>query len=145
MGVSTLIGCWLLEDCTLIFSDGRPSKTPFQKGMICYTHSGYMQATLSVFPRSNPSISGLERGHKLTEQEKAQAFDEYMSYGGRYSYNSTEVFHNIDFALNPSIIGTQLKRNYICTEEQLVLSYTHIVRPSLSIQYNLKWKKQQKI
>ena len=132
-------GCWILKECLLTFSDGRPSKHPFQKGMICYSPDGYMQATLSVHPRENSSRSGLELGHRLGTQEKVHAFDSYLSYGGRYTYNEQEVCHFVEFSLNPSVIGTTLKRNYHFEKEELVLSYTHRVRATLSIFYSLRW------
>ena len=134
-----LHGYWILKECLLTFSDGRPSKQPFQKGMICYSQNGYMQATLSVHPREHSSHSGLERGHRLGTEEKAHAFDSYLSYGGRYTYDKQEVHHFVEFALNPSVIGATLKRKYRFDKDELVLSYTHYVRSTLSILYSLRW------
>ena len=101
-----------------------------------------MQACLSVHPRLEASISGLEQGHKLSIEEKARPLDQYLSYAGRYTYNDQVVTHFVEMALNPSIIGTTLKRKYLQKNNDLWLSYTHKVRDTLSIQYHLKWKKQ---
>ena len=137
-------GFWLLQECTLAFSDGRPPKHPFQKGMICYSPHGYMQASLSVHPREDSSRTGLEIGHRLSSQEKEKAFDAYLSYGGRYTSDDREVTHFVDFSLNPSVIGTTLKRNYTLQENRLLLFYTHHVRSDLSISYSLHWIRAHK-
>ena len=136
-----LVGCWLLERCTLRFSDGRPSKSPFQKGMICYMDSGYMQACLSRDPRDTGSIVGLERGHRLSAAEKALAFDSYLSYAGRYTYDDTQVTHLVEMSLNPSVIDHKLVRSYVLQENKLLLFYTHQLRQSLSLDYELVWKR----
>ena len=136
-----IIGCWLLEGCSLHFSDGRPSQKPFQRGMICYMESGYMQACLSKHPRHTGSIIGLEQGHRLSSAEKARAFDEYLSYAGRYTYTDTQVTHLVEQALNPSVLGHTLIRNYILNKDRLILSYTHPIRDTLSLDYVLIWKR----
>ena len=66
-----MYGCWLLEKCRITFSDNRPPKEPFQSGMISYHSSGHMQACLSVSPRPSTSMNDLERGHKISVEEKS--------------------------------------------------------------------------
>ena len=100
-----------------------------------------MQACLSKHPRHMGSVIGLEQGHRLSSAEKALAFDEYLSYAGRYTYTDTQVTHLVEQALNPSVLGHRLVRNYILNQDQLILSYTHPVRKNLSLDYVLTWKR----
>ena len=74
MSTPSIYGCWLLKTCRISFSDGRPSKEPFNRGMISYHTSGHMQACLSVHPRPKTSMKDLEQGHKLSYEEKVIVF-----------------------------------------------------------------------
>ena len=132
-------GCWILETCTISFSDNRPERHPFQKGMISYHPNGYMQACLSVHPPIKLSTNDLEKGFALSIDEKARCFDQFLSYAGTYTVDQQCVFHHVQQSLNPSIVGQTLKREYRLQQHRLSLSYTYVVRPSLSCQYSLHW------
>ena len=132
-------GNWLLNSCEISFSDGRPSRYPFQKGMISYHPNGYMQACLSVHPRSQLSARDLEHGYALSNAEKALCFDQFLSYMGTYTCTEKQVHHHVQISLNPAVIGTTLTRAYRFEDEELILSYTYSVRSSLSCVYTLCW------
>ena len=102
-----------------------------------------MQACLSRDPRNMGSVVGLERGHRLDGSEKAIAFDEYLSYAGRYTHDANQVTHWVEMSLNPSVIGHALVRNYELNHHQLRLFYTHRSRDSLSLNYELVWKRSE--
>lgn len=137
----SLYGCWLLDTCRVTFSDGRPLKIPFQRGMISYHHSGHMQACLSVHPRPQTSTKDLERGHKLSVEEKSLCFDQFLSYSGTFTMSKNEVHHYVLMSLNPTVIGTTLIRKFHFEKESLILSYEYHVREILSCHYQLRWKR----
>lgn len=134
-----LLGCWQLHQCRLSFSDGRPCRYPFQRGIISYHPNGYMQASLSVHPRPESSEQDLERGHRLTAEEKALCFDQFLSYSGTFTHTETEVHHHVQLSLHPSVIGTTLTRQFRFEEDKLILSYTYAVHAHLTCMYELQW------
>ncbi|MAA79183.1 MAG: hypothetical protein CL916_07970 [Deltaproteobacteria bacterium] len=140
MSNPSIYGCWLLETCRLSFSDNRPSKRPFQHGMISYHDNGHMQACLSVHPRPQTSTKDLERGHKLSKEEKSLCFDQFLSYSGTFTISQDQVHHHVLMSLNPAVIGTTLIRKFHFERELLILSYEYQVRENLSCQYELRWE-----
>ena len=140
MSNPSIYGCWLLETCRLSFSDNRPSKRPFQHGMISYHDNGHMQACLSVHPRLQTSTKDLERGHKLSKEEKSLCFDQFLSYSGTFTISQDQVHHHVLMSLNPAVIGTTLIRKFHFERELLILSYEYQVRENLSCQYELRWE-----
>jgi len=138
---STLFGCWNLHQCTISFSDGRPTRAPFQRGMISYHPNGYMQACLSVHPRPITSQRDLEQGHRYSSDEKALCFDQFLSYSGTFTYTKDEVHHHVELSLNPAVIGSTLTRQFRVEHDMLILSYTYTTRSGLTCIYQLFWKK----
>jgi hypothetical protein len=141
MKPKSIHGCWILKQCQLSFSDVRPSRIPFQKGMISYHPNGNMQACLSAHPRPISRHKDLEQGHLLSDEEKGICFDQFLSYSGTYTYTPTQVHHHVLLSLNPNVIGTTLTREYRFQEEDLILYYTYIARSDLSCTYTLHWKR----
>ena len=136
-----LHGHWRLQRCTLSFSDGRPTRHPFEDGFLCYSPQGTMQACLSTKERSVFSKSSLERGYQASQAEKAQCFDEYLSYAGSYEIVNQQVIHHVDVSLNPSIIGQTLQRSYRFEDDMLVLFYDVSLPNELCCHYSLIWKR----
>lgn len=141
MSSTSIYGCWLLDSCRISFSDNRPIKFPFQRGMISYHSNGHMQACLSVHPRPKPSMNDLERGHKLSAAEKSLCFDQFLSYSGTFTVSDTHVHHHVLMSLNPTVIGTTLTRRFHFEQDSLVLSYDYHVHKDLSCHYELRWKR----
>ena len=140
MSSPSLYGCWLLDTCRISFSDHRPTKEPFQRGMISYHSNGHMQACLSVHPRPKTSTNDLERGYRLSDEEKSLYFDQFLSYSGTFTQSTEHVHHHVLMSLNPAVIGTTLSRRFHFEQDILVLSYTYQVRTDLSCHYVLRWK-----
>ncbi|MEC7986886.1 MAG: lipocalin-like domain-containing protein [Myxococcota bacterium] len=135
----SVLGHWRLDQFTLSFSDRRPSRSPFDDGFLFYGSNGTMQACLSKKIRSAFSQKGLERGHNGHEAEKSQCFDEYLSYAGRYQIQQNQVIHHVELSLNPTIIGTKLKRFYRLEGKQLILFYDDPQPSGLCCHYELIW------
>ena len=138
-----LMGLWSLTEFSISFPDERPTRYPFGRkpsGFLSYHSSGHMQALLSHQDRS-PFPKDLEHAHRVDETTKARAFDESLSYAGRWELDNTVIHHHVLFASNPQIIGHTLSRRiHQLTETHLQLGYAVHGR-SGQINYILKWIK----
>jgi len=145
---SQFIGLWRLQLFQIEFSDHREVLYPFGKsaeGQLIYTESGYMQALLQHENRTPFSLAGFEKAHHIDPLEKATAFNEYLSYGGKYEIFSDRVVHYVQQALNPSIIGTEQVRYYeFPAADQLLLHYHHPHNSNVQRHYQLLWNRMSK-
>ena len=144
MNYDSFVGVWLLERAQIIFSNARTPLEPFgpsPQGMLIYTANGHMQALLSHQQRTPLSNSYLEGAHRSSPTEKAAAFDEYLSYGGRAHIENAQMVHTVEYALHPNIVGQQQHRNVQwLTDDQLLLYYT-IETSSSERTYKLFWRR----
>ncbi|MFM9943471.1 MAG: lipocalin-like domain-containing protein [Hyphomicrobiaceae bacterium] len=112
-----LIGGWQLESWSLVYEDGRPAEYPLGSnalGYILYTPDGHMSATLCRASRQ-PFATG-------NAAEKAQAYDDSFAYAGRYEVKGEAVFHAIEVATNPALIGITSTRNVHLDGRRLILT-----------------------
>ena len=144
MEYEAFVGVWLLQQAQIVFSNARSTVNPFgdgPKGMLIYTKDGYMQALLSHQHRTPLSKAHLEGAHRSPLTEKAAAFDEYLSYGGRAHVEDSQIVHTVEYALHPNIIGKKQRRNVRwLTEDHLLLYYT-IETTESERTYKLFWKR----
>lgn len=97
-----LLGGWHLDSWSLVYDDGRPAEHPLgadAKGIILYTTDGHVSATLMRKDRS-----------------------ENFAYAGRYAVRDGAVFHSIEVATNPSLIGVTSTRHIELAGDRLILS-----------------------
>ncbi|MCX7367050.1 MAG: lipocalin-like domain-containing protein [Alphaproteobacteria bacterium] len=97
-----LLGAWHLESWSFIHDDGRPAEYPLgadARGIILYTADGHVSATLM---RAN--------------------LGESFAYAGRYEVRDDAVFHSIEVATNPSLVGVTSTRYIELMGERLTLS-----------------------
>ena len=97
-----LLGAWHLESWSFIHDDGRPAEYPLgadARGIILYTADGHVSATLM---RAN--------------------LGESFAYAGRYEVRDDAVFHSIEVATNPSLVGVTSARYIELMGERLTLS-----------------------
>ena len=118
MSVSAVdvIGAWRLQKWALIYDDGRPDEYPLgadAEGMIMYTAGGEMSATLMRKKRSPAAPA--------TNAEKAREYDDAFAYAGRYEVRDGAVFHSIELATNPAIIGVTTSREITLNGDRLSL------------------------
>ena len=100
----SLIGTWTLVSWEFRDADGNISY-PFGRdasGYLTYTSDGYMHAT-TVSPNRVPFDSQDVR--KATLEEKATAFDTYVSYCGTYEISADSVIHHVRASLFPNWVG----------------------------------------
>lgn len=145
---SDLVGTWSLVRFILCYSDGRPDVYPFgpdAKGLIIYSAEGWMSAILSSQERGNFSAQRLESAPSAPIEEKASAFDTYMSYAGTYHLEGDEVVHSVHFALAPNTVGTQQRRRIHWDGKELQLSYEWQSRSGVVRRYQLTWVRQSSV
>lgn len=111
-----LIGAWRLESWSLIYSDGRGPEFPLgpdAKGMIMYTAGGQVSATLmrAQRPQNAPT----------TDVEKAASYADSFAYAGSFEVRDGSVFHLIEIATNPALIGLTSTRHITLKGDKLTL------------------------
>ncbi len=82
--------------------------------MIIYTPGGEVSATLMRADRA--------AGTRASEADKATAFGESFAYAGRYEVRDATVFHSIDIATDPALIGVTSMRHIRLDGDRLGLS-----------------------
>jgi hypothetical protein len=98
-----LLGTWRLESWSLVYDDGRPSEYPLgsdARGIILYTADGHVSATI------------------MRTSGSAESF----AYAGRYEVRDGAVFHSIEVATNPALVGVTSTRYIALDGDRLTLS-----------------------
>ena len=98
-----LLGAWRLDSWSFVYDDGRPPENPLgpdAKGIILYTADGHVSATL------------------MRTSGTAESF----AYAGRYDVRDGAVFHSIEVATNPALIGITSTRYIALDGDRLTLS-----------------------
>jgi len=138
-----LIGAWNLERFT-IRVDGRPPLYPFGEdahGMLVYAASGHMSAVLSHGTRAPLGVSRLENARRATSQQRAEAFDSYLSYAGTWRLDGETVAHTVTLSLTPDAVGARNIRHARIEQERLVLTYQITPQSGRTRFYELIWRK----
>jgi hypothetical protein len=98
-----LLGAWRLERWSLEYEDGRPAEFPLgpdARGMLLYTAGGQVSATL--MNTGQPSAS--------------------LAYAGRYDVRNGAVYHSIEIATDPTLVGMTTTRHIAREGDVLTLS-----------------------
>lgn len=112
-----LLGAWRLTGWSLEYADGRAPEYPMgedAEGFLLYTPDGHVSATLmrKARPASAPA----------SPAEAAAAYAESFAYAGRYSLRDGTVYHSIEIATNPALIGITSTRHIHLDGDLLTLS-----------------------
>ena len=118
---SEILGAWAYHAWRITYEDGRITE-PFgadASGLLLYTADGFMSACIMAgdrkpFARPNP--------REATLRERADAFDGYFSYAGRWRLVRGVVEHIVSVAANPAMVGTSQFRHARLSGRRLVLS-----------------------
>ena len=134
-----LIGAWALQSAKTVYADGRVglwnNKPEPYVGLIIYTREGLMSVQIA----SARHATTLD----LKPDEKAEYFDSYYGYFGRYAFDEVEqvVSHYIEQALIPNEIGITYRRK-VALEGDILTLTTLNNRNSPSGSFNrLVWKR----
>ncbi len=101
--VHDLLGAWRLERWSLEYEDGRPAEFPLgpdARGMLLYTPGGQVSATL--MKAGEPAVS--------------------FAYAGRYDVRDGAVYHSIEIATDPTLVGKTTTRHIAREGDVLTLS-----------------------
>ena len=145
MNTPKLVGAWLLSSFEITFSDGRSPVFPFgehPRGHLLYAATGYMSAVLSAAARAPVGASRLETAESADEAARAAAFSSYLSYGGRYRVEGNTIFHDVEVALVPELVGTTLVRTFAITETgspALDITYALTAKSGVTRHYHLRF------
>jgi hypothetical protein len=105
----SLIGVWRLRRYRTQYDD-EPVLYPLgedAQGYIMYTPDGYMSGTMQR-ARVVPFRSADRLG--ASTEEKARAFESYVTYCGRYRVEGDAAYHRIELSLLPNWIGEEQVR-----------------------------------
>ena len=98
-----LVGAWGLASWSLEYEDGRPSEFPLGlavRGMLLYTPDGRVSATLMATGKAAASFA----------------------YAGRYNVRGDAVYHSIEVATDPTLVGVTTIRHIAREGDVLTLS-----------------------
>ena len=135
--VEDLLGAWRLEGWSLVYDDGRPPEYPLgpdARGLIMYTADGHVAATLMKADRSAAAPE--------TDAERAAAYAGSFAYAGRYEVRDGTVFHSIEIATNPALVGIKSTRHIQLDGDRLTLSGPDFV-PGASRTQRIVWQRAQ--
>lgn len=134
-----LVGSWRLVEWRIDYPDGRPPAWPFGAdavGLIVYAADGWMTATMSRRDRSTLSdVSAI----KADQSSKARAFQEYLTYAGRWTVVGNRIAHDVEMSLNPALMGTRQWRDAALDRARLVLGAAEPIGAGLVRQHRIVW------
>ena len=140
MAQRSLIGTWALVSWEFRDADGNSSH-PFGKnasGYLTYTSDGDMSATI-VSP--NRVAFASQDVRKATLDEKATAFDTYISYCGTYEVRGDTVIHHVRASLIPNWVGGDQQRIMEWVDDHLRLSTPPMPVAGKTQTVHLLWKR----
>lgn len=112
-----LLGAWRLENWGFIYEDDRPPEFPLgpdASGLILYTSPNHVSATLMRAGRASIAPN--------SAAAKVEAYDDSFAYAGRFEIRGSTVFHSIEIATNPALIGLTTTRHVDLRGDRLTLS-----------------------
>jgi hypothetical protein len=139
-----LVGAWSLVDFVVRYDDGRPLVRPFGEGALgslIYAATGQMSAVLSRAGREPLSTGSLESSGRARVDEKAVAFDSYLSYAGEWRIEGNHVVHVVALGLVPNIVGQENWRVAKLVNHQLLLCYQLTPASGVTRTFELIWRR----
>lgn len=111
MDKSWLEGRWRIVSWRQEYDDGR-TMHPFGESLEGYIEyrGNLMACVVSKSPRTPFHIGGQ---WDASDRDKAQAYNEYLTYSGRYEFDGEKVTHHIELSLFPSWCGTSQTRKVV--------------------------------
>jgi hypothetical protein len=134
-----IVGGWRLVRWEVVY-DGERRTLPFgadAAGLLTYTEDGHMSACIMAGGRTPLSTPN---PRDATADERARAYDGYFSYAGRWRLSGRRVLHDVEIALNPSMVGSTQVRNALRSGRRLELSALETVRGGTRL-HRLLWER----
>lgn len=109
-------------------------------GLLIYSPSGAMSATLSRNNRSHFQNSSLDGG---TVEERANAFGTIVAYAGAFVTDDakSEVTHVVDYATLPHFVGQHMRRICIFEGNRLKLDTPSMIIGGVSRVSYIEWER----
>lgn len=117
MDEEKLIGTWKLVSASSTGSAGDRDATPYgatPSGILTYTADGRVSALISYAGRK-PLLPG------ASAQDKAQAFDTFIAYAGRYTFQGERVVHHVEVSSIQNYASRDLVRSIRFEGDRIVL------------------------
>lgn len=136
---SDLLGAWLLREWRIDYPDGRASTQPFGAdpvGVLVYAPQGWMSATMSWRQRTPLSAGS---ALKADDRSRALAFQQYLTYSGRWRLEGRRIAHDVEMSLNPTLIGTRQWREAELRDGLLVLGAAEALAGGATRQHSIIW------
>lgn len=108
---SSLVGAWRLISWQIFNAEDAPFTEPFgtePDGLLQYTADGCMSAVVCRSKRT-PLPQGVSP-RRVKPELLADCYRSYFHYAGRWQIEGDSVIHNVEFGLNPNMVGTQQVR-----------------------------------
>lgn len=120
LDAEALAGRWKIESWIQHYDDGRIVH-PMGETLMGFVHYGKRFMSCSIARQARPSF---ETGGQWNaqSQEKARAYDSYLSYWGEYEVSGDVVIHHVRSSLFPNWEGGVQRRTARLTGSRLDLS-----------------------
>ncbi len=129
-----LVGSWALLSWIVRYPDTGEEIFPLgaeAKGRIHYAPDGIMNAVIARDGIKAP----------LSADDARRILRNYMHYTGRWQFADGVVTHDVDFAVDPSLVGRKLPRTVVLAGDDLTLSGEDQSRDGRVLQHVLKWRR----
>ena len=126
MTQNLLVGTWSLVSVETRTSDGQITYPWGQDalGYLVYNTDGYMMVAIMSRNRTKFASGDPRRG---SVEERAAAYDTYLSYGGRYEVKGDRVIHHMEVCSYPDWTGDKQERIYEFRGDILDLQTTPVL------------------
>jgi len=135
-----LLGSWKLVSFHVKSADGRITY-PWGRevaGYITYTDQGRVLVAIMRDNRPKQSSEDIWGG---TAEEKAAAYETYISYAGAYEIQGDKVVHHVEVSLFPNWVGTELVRFLELEGERLFLNTAPVLVSGIMQTGHLVWER----
>ncbi len=112
-----LVGTWKLVSASSTTSGGVRNETPYGSnpvGLLTYTGDARVAASISYGGREPLSVAA-------GTEEKAQAFNTFLSYAGLYTFKDDKVIHHVEVSSIQNYVGRDLIRTVKFEGDQIIL------------------------
>jgi hypothetical protein len=138
MTTDDLIGDWTLISACSTSSTGERNDAPYgahPRGRLIYTASGDVCALISHDGRKPLTFGG------GTIDERAQAFQSFLAYAGRYSLKGDSVIHHVEISSIESLVNKDIVRVAHLQDDQLILTTPATLVDGKVVSFELAWRR----
>lgn len=139
---ASLIGAWQLIGWTIEYPATGRTTIPFgadAQGLLLYTADGCMSAAMQRAGRERLPDEVLDR---VSDADKARAFAAILQYCGRWQVVGNEVYHDIEIAVNPNLLGTRQVRGVVIDGDTLTLTAHEPLSDTASVRiHRVCWRR----